>query len=116
MKIHSDILTASKVYDVLDTLKKDGEVVPTLFLDQWEDCGSRSKRNGIEIKVKSWQKLEGDGRRRPMYYWKDEDGNWAATYDEWGIIIAALYNIDGDAKIGPYNNVEHFHERTQYKF
>ena len=37
----------------------------------------------------------------------------AATWEEWGIFINALYRIDADAKIGHYTSLHNFIEQTR---
>ena len=38
---------------------------------------------------------------------------FAATYDEWGIVIAELYKIDPDAEIAWYDNARDFITKTE---
>jgi hypothetical protein len=40
----------------------------------------------------------------------------AATYDEWGEFIAALFFNDEDAKIGNYKNAADFDLQTEHRF
>lgn len=43
-------------------------------------------------------------------------GARSATWDEWGIFLAALYRLDGRAHCGPYLNVNHFRWSTAGRF
>ena len=59
-------------------------------------CGSRKRDHGFTVY------LEGSSPRRSQH---DRDA-YAATWDEWGIWIAALYDIDPEAIIGQYSSRE----------
>jgi hypothetical protein len=37
----------------------------------------------------------------------------AASYDEWGWFLAALFRADPNAKAGPYKNEPDFHRKTE---
>jgi hypothetical protein len=75
---------------------------------------SRSHAHAFEIR------LTGDGtlsRRRSNSgrYGADSDA-YAATYDQWGHFLFALYAVDPDIKAGPYTGVEDFDHQTSGKF
>ena len=92
MKIHSDIL-------------EHGHLVATLPARVYAKplrCGSRKRDHGFIVY------LEGSSPRRSQH---DRDA-YAATWDEWGIWIAALYDIDTEAIIGTYESREDFYDTT----
>jgi hypothetical protein len=46
-----------------------------------------------------------------------DDFEKAATYDEWGILMAYLYEKDGNAKwAGAYTSRADFHHKTNHRF
>ena len=104
MKIHSDTLIIDDLYDNLPPLV-------------WLDCipvGSRKRDHGFVVSLSyRGQGGKGTGRRRKNSGWAGGDsGNLAATWDEWGVWMAALYNIDPDAIIGNYRYREDFYAQT----
>lgn len=102
MRIHSNTLTALDIYRATDAL-------PGVFAQvEWK--GSRSHANAFEVR------LEGTSTRLTM----DRKGQ-AATWDEWGVFIAAVFEVDpealwGSAKTPNYRNADHFHAVTRYRF
>lgn len=121
MKLHSDVLTIPDIEDALRTAKATGRVDNLIHLDTLEVRKSRSRKNGYEIQL-VWDgtKVKGDGRR-----WKNsghggsdsgEYGNYAATRDEWGWFIDAVFNLDPAAVFGPYNGRIDFHKATRYAY
>ena len=99
MKVYSKVLTADDIWAASRGI--DGVCI--------DDSNVRSFRpraggNGYEFY------LEGYAfhhlRRR-----NNRDG-YAATWDEWGIVIARLYEIDPDARISWYTSRANFMEET----
>lgn len=48
-------------------------------------------------------------------------GNYAATWDQWGILLALIFDLDPDAKVGGYkrpyyNGADDFHYQTGARF
>jgi hypothetical protein len=41
---------------------------------------------------------------------------YAATYDDWGWFLAALFVFDPDARCGPYKNADDFARQTKGKY
>lgn len=102
MRIHSNALTSLDIYRATDAL--DGVYV------QVTPVGSRSHDGAFEVR------LTGTSTRRTM------DGrDQAATWDEWGVFIAAVYEVDpvavfGSVKAPNYRDSNHFHAVTRYRF
>lgn len=96
MRIHSDVLTLS---DVWEAINKSGA-----YVDVLEEKGSRSRARAFEVK------LFGESP-----YWPNSGdrgaGSYdhAASYDQWGIMLAALYLKDSDMKTPYYRDNVHFH-------
>ena len=102
MRIHSNALTSLDIYRATAALPGvHAEVMP---------CGSRSHDFAYEVR------LTGTSTRRTM----DKRGQ-AATWDEWGAFIAAIYEVDpvavfGSVKTPNYRDSNHFHAVTRYRF
>ena len=92
MKIHSDILEHGHLVAAL----------PDRVYARPLRCGSRKRDHGFIVY------LAGSSPRRSQH---DRDV-YAATWDEWGIWIAALYDIDPEAIIGQYWSREDFYDTT----
>lgn len=119
MKLHSNILTENDVRDALSRAKQRGNVDPLVEFNLLDPRGSRSRKNGFEIRLE-WlgNKVKGDGRR-----WTNTGnagsgtgGMYAATYDEWGWFIAELFDKDEHAIFGHYTGMDGFNTATRYKY
>jgi len=92
MKIHSDTLTDQ---DILNAAPRSTHFV------EFEEAGSRSRKRAWNVRLSGSSK----------YSMQGVEGK-AATWDEWGIFIAALFKFDPEAKIGWYKSYDHFIEFT----
>lgn len=74
---------------------------------------SRTHDHGFEVS------LRGASRRRPNFY--NGDGSYAATWDQWGVFLAAIFDADvltrcGSGKRPTYADAEDFHRKTFGRF
>lgn len=119
MKLHSDILTESDVRDALSRAKQRGGVDSLIEFDLLDPRGSRSRKNGFEIRLE-WlgTKVKGDGRRwtNTGSYGANTGGTYAATRDEWGWFIAELFDKDENAIFGHYEGMDGFNTATRYAY
>lgn len=119
MRIHSNIVRADKVRDALGEQKALGRIAPHVGFKYLMEHGSRSHDFAVEIQLEAFVRDCGRragnsgsyGAMRPEY-----DG-YAATYDEWGWLLAALYAIDPDMIVGTpkspvYRGALEFQDRT----
>lgn len=70
--------------------------------------GSRTRKRAVELR------LEGNGGHRNTY-------EQAATWDEWGVVLAHIFEVDPDALAGSakrptYADARHFHLVTGDRF
>ena len=103
MKIHSDILTPRTISEAVPEGCYLAEVYSGRaggFFDIVPE-GSRKRERAYSVR------LSGSGKR-PMVNLPDK----SATWDEWGIFIAALYEIDPHAIVGVYTGRNNFIEVT----
>lgn len=71
--------------------------------------GSRSREYAFEVR------LTGESSRWPNGG-RDTDGGKAATWDQWGVFLAALYRTDPQLVCWAYNGAYEFHMRTAERF
>lgn len=105
MKIHSDVLEHE---DFFAAKSAAGEMVGFEVTRR----GSRKRSHGFEFS------LTGTSSRRPnnQQAWMEWD-DYAATWDEWGMFLAYLFDKDPNATVpGVYENGEDFHWKTNYRF
>ena len=106
MRIHSDILTADDIHAATRDL-------PGVYVTASQHS-SRARQRAFEVS------LEGNGyRKNTGLYGGAED--FAATWDEWGVVIARLFGIDphafwGSAKRPTYADAEESHYLTGDRF
>ena len=107
MKIHSDTLTYADVH--LATIAGGMRGV---YAEKLERHGSRSRDHSYDVT------LRGNSTRKPNpgTGWRDPDADYAATWDEWGMFIQALYVADPKALIGQYGPASVFEEATAMRF
>lgn len=105
MKIHSDILTESDVHEATRAAGMRG-----VYADV-ATRGSRSRKRSLDVK------LSGTSNRmqNPGTGPRDNVDN-AATWDEWGMVIQALFEKDSEAVIGMYDSQAAFDAYTGGRF
>ena len=117
MRFHSD---HHHERTVLDALHVTGLRIEGVYFDTLSVHGSRSRARAFEIKLRAGTGANrfGQIRRAPTtgYYGVPRYRNVAATYDEWGILIAELLRVDEDAVFGPYKGHDDFDRQTRYEF
>lgn len=106
MKIHSDTLTAADIRSFVP----DGCYLAGFYHrgDVWTSIaeeGSRSREFGFVVRLSGSSKSV-------MQRLPDK----AATWDEWGIFIAAIFDADPDAICGWYKSREDFIAKTCDKY
>jgi len=116
MRIHSNKLSMMHIIHALNDEKMAGRIAHTVTFKKHETLGSRSHAHAFEIQLESSEHSTGRRRGNDGSYGANLDG-WAAMYDEWGWLLAALYAKDPDMVVGTnknpvYANSSDFHERT----
>lgn len=107
MRIHSDIIIGHEFYDSA-LIIPGGDVAA-----EYTRHGSRSRDHAFEVS------LTGHGERHTRT--KAGNEGKAATWDDWGFFIAALFEIDpnafwGSASYQTYEGARHFHILTCDRF
>lgn len=76
----------------------------------WQQYGSRSADQAWEIK------LEGNSRRRPNGGSSGAGSGYAATWDQWGVFLAEIFNADPEAHCWAYKDSDDFNFKTGHRF
>jgi hypothetical protein len=102
MRLHTDHLTET---DIRDAARKAG-----VGVERFSRHSSRSRGWAFDVI------LSGSGTTSGNYGGADRDVK-AATWDEWGLVLAELYQRDPQMIAGSaYRNSEHFHWATGDRF
>ena len=116
MRFHSD---HHHERTVLDALRVTGLHAEGVYFDTLSVHGSRSRARAFEIKLRADTGADRFGqtrRARNTGRYGADSYDVAATYDEWGILIAELLRVDEDAVFGPYKGRDDFDTQTNYEF
>lgn len=111
MRIHTYTLTERDVYEAAGAASKFGH--GRCFVANLSRHGSRSHDHAFAVN------LTGDGtvNKRRVNYGTSQtrdrfDREFAATWDQWGVFLAVLFDRDPDMIAGPYKGVDDFHRQT----
>lgn len=106
MRIHTDKLNPHDLWAALAMVSPHADMELTSH-------GSRTHLRAYEVHL-WWNgpKVKGDGRAHTNTG-NQGAGAYALTWDEWGWFIDRLYEIDPSARIGSYNDREHFYQVTE---
>lgn len=114
MRIHTK-LDSVGVIDALSDAQAAGRVPLHVGFDQFSAHSSRSHPRAYDVHLGT--EVKTPGRRRPQNSGNPDLRHWAATYDEWGWFLSALFDVDPEAKVtGVYKNADDFHVKTRYAF
>jgi hypothetical protein len=123
MRLHTNTLTWEQISDALTTLKRvpehrsSGLIANTVYFKTLAEHKSQSHERAFELQLSSWAKEDGDGRRAGNSGSYGAGDEFAATYDEWGWLLAALYELDyymvcGSVKHPTYADADDYHHQT----
>lgn len=104
MKIYSDEITEVEVRAVFNKARRDHDA--DIWIEEMRGWNPRTCKYGVEVWAESLGGKRATGRNQSSYG-RDREPR-AASWDDWGYVIAELYNIDPDARIGFYDNEASF--------
>lgn len=116
MRIHVNKLTETDLRGILDAEKAAGHIASVVGFKALSSHRSRSHDHAFEVQLDAYAKEDGDGRRRGNSGSYGGGENWAATYDEWGWFLAALFDIEDDANATYYADADDFHHKTSNNY
>jgi hypothetical protein len=103
MRIHTDLMDQSALRDALANSGLTGEGV---YIKAITVHGSRKRARAYELTLRAEEGGDRHGKKRRWpnggSYGADAGYRKAATYDEWGYFIDAIFDIDPEAIVGPY--------------
>jgi hypothetical protein len=104
MRIHSDDLTHT---DLLDAAR-----IARVYFDRQTLHGSRSRDHAFDVI------LTGESKRRPNRGTSADRYNpdYAATWDQWGVFLAVLFERDNEMSVPYYDSYSAFHYQTGHRF
>lgn len=102
MRIHSDVITREDIHRAARHARVD--------LATFTDHGSRSRARAFDVK------LEGESRRRPNGGASGAGSGYAATWDQWGVFLGFLFELDARMVTPYYKNKADFDRRTDNRF
>lgn len=105
MKIFSDHLTRGNIIAAAPAGTTVVECEIVYGMGDARKTSLRKRKNCFNVR------LSGSG---PTCMWHRRDK--AATWDEWGHFLAAIFEQDEDAICGNYNGADDFHSQTKYKY
>jgi hypothetical protein len=122
MRIHTNTHTWRSIHEALDRAKAAGKVADHVEFEVCVEYRSRSKARGIEVKLGTFHKEPGDGRRwtntgnRGANSEHNGEALYAATYDEWGWFLAEVFDTDPEATCWAYVGAAGFNASTKYAY
>ena len=107
MFIHTNLLTEDDVQRIVTSHVKG--IIPLT-----KEHGSRSHQRKIRLDLADNGALTVKGRRVGAA--STLAGSKGATFDEWGIVINAIFEADRDAVVGPYPSYGDFLYMTDWRY
>lgn len=119
MRFHTDTLTYNDIIDALTQEQERGRIAGDVKFKELKLHSSRDRARAFEIQLEALTKEPGDGRRsgNSGSYGAMVGNGYAATYDEWGWLLANLYARDAYMRVGAkgspiYRDDDDFHDKT----
>lgn len=119
MRIHSDVLTTAQIGDSLTDERIIGRIAHHVTFKKLQPGHSRVKAHGFEIQLEASERDSGRRAGNSGSYgaMRPEQDGYAATFDEWGWLLAALYAKDPAMIVGAsgaptYLDAEDFDAQT----
>lgn len=101
MRLHTDNLTSLDMWAAAAIARVDLEMTTH---------GSRSRNRAFNVT------LRGESRRRPNGGSYGATSDYAATWDQWGVFLAELFDRDNSLATGFYTDADTFHRMTAGRF
>jgi NADH:ubiquinone oxidoreductase subunit len=111
MRIHTDHLTGQDIRETLVSTGLHGDGVRLVLTGH----GSRSRHHAFEMRLYTYGGCDRNGRTRRHA----NGGNYgasaemAATWDEWGILLARLFELDPNMNATYYAGRDDFMDKTR---
>lgn len=122
MRLHTNTLTWSSMHEALEAAKTKGHIPQHVVFEACAEYRSRKRAKGIEVKLATYDKEPGDGRRwtntgnRGANSEQNGEGLYAATWDEWGWFLAEVFDADPGATCNWYDGGPEFDRITKHAY
>jgi hypothetical protein len=83
--------------------------------DRMAERGSRTHDRAFDVTLTGESARLPNGGRSGRYVFGQANVH-AATWDQWGVFIGAIFDVDPDARMSYYSNAADFHEQTSWRF
>lgn len=119
MRLHTNTHTWRSVHEALDRAKAAGRVADHVEFEVCVEYRSQSRARGIEVKLGTFHKEPGDGRRwtntgtQGANSGHNGEALYAATYDEWGWFLAEVFTADPSVTCYRYDGLSGFNTATK---
>lgn len=119
MRLHSDTLFESDIREALRAEIETGRIADHVTFKLLRAGRSTVTNRAFDVQLEAGQRDRGRRAGNSGSYgaMRPEHDGYAATYDEWGWFLAALYKLDATMIVGTpkspvYNGGNDFHHRT----
>lgn len=123
MRIHTNITSRQQIHDALTEQKNLGRIALHVSFKTLAQHRSHSRLRAFEIQLEANERDNGRRAGNSGSYgaMRPESDGYAATYDEWGWLLAALYELDRDMVVGAsgspvYASAVAFHRKTAWTY
>lgn len=124
MRIHTNVIGYTQtIRNALKEQEALGRIASHVSFKTLEHRGSRTHQFAFEIQLEADERDNGRRAGNSGSYgaMRPEADGYAATYDEWGWLLAALFVIDNDMVVGTpklpvYSGAEDFHRKTAWTY
>lgn len=115
--------SATNEPDIRKLLRQEveaGRIAPHVYVEI-RAIKARSGKPAYNVYLSATERDRGRRAGNSGSYGSMNDGSYAATYDEWGWLLAALYNADPDMHVGSpsyptYRDDSDFHDQTGWTY
>lgn len=123
MRIHTNIESWQQIHAALTEQKNLGRIALHVSFKTLDEHRSSIRPHAFEVQLEADERDSGRRAGNSGSYgaMRPESDGYAATYDEWGWLLAALYELDKDMLVGTpkfpvYANAVAFHRKTAWTY
>lgn len=111
MKIRSNIITFLDMHAAFQAARDINGA--DIHIESWREFKPRGFAHGVEMWAESLHGTRATGHVPARASGPRDGYPRAASWDDWGFVIARLYLIDPDARIGFYDNAADFEAKVR---
>ena len=116
MRMWTNTLAHDHFHRAMNRARRSYPPMGSLWFDTLEEHSARNFKRRFDVRLVG-ERIPGRTRKRNFQQkHHDPDGIVAPTYDEWGMFLRELYEIDPAMKCDYYLNRADFHLQTKGEF